>query len=627
MNAIYKIQLILLSCLIFCSCSDYLDKEPDTELTIDMVFDQKQLVERWLGDCYSGIPDPYWGYLHDESWDILADDVTASQRWQQYDWNVLPYLEGNWNTQSSWDGNYWARLPQCIRTSLIFIERAHSIPAEGLTAKEVEYMKAECRFLIAYYYYLLVNTYGPIPFSPGYLTPTEFNLSDLMVGQTPYDEIVEWIDHELLEVSEILPASYSNREKYGRATSIMCLAVRARMLLFAASDLTNGNPDYAGFVNSEGRQLFSNAKDNSKWQKATDACRLLIEKAHAAGHQLYIERNPDGTIDPFGSYQNGFLVSLASANPEILFARPSCNYSSYEDHCTSKLDNGNGGVGVTQELVDAFFMANGLPIEDTHAGYVEEGFSTQDDLRYTMWTDGKPTDDDNMKAITSAGTYNMYCNREPRFYVTVNFHNGWQSRGERHYNMFKGNDNTDNNGTHDAPQSGYLLRKRVNPQTDVLQGLHPYRPGILYRLGEAYLNYIEALNETDGANRNEILEYLNMIRERAGIRPYIIGETTSEAIHVDINDRDAMRKIIRAERRVELCCEGLRYDDLRRWKEAENKLNTQMHGMNYQSDNSEDFFKRTTFLNRIYTKANYWLPIHQTEIDKNPNLIQNPYWK
>lgn len=59
MNAIYKLQLVLLSCLLLCSCSDYLDKEPDTELTIDMVFEQKQLVERWLADCYSGIPDPY----------------------------------------------------------------------------------------------------------------------------------------------------------------------------------------------------------------------------------------------------------------------------------------------------------------------------------------------------------------------------------------------------------------------------------------------------------------------------------------------------------------------------------------------------------------------------------------
>ncbi len=627
MEALNKIQLIILSCLLFCSCSDYLDKEPDTELTIDIVFEQKQLVERWLADCYSGIPDPYWGYLHDESWDLLADDVTASQRWQQYGWKVLPYLEGNWNTQSEWDGNYWARLPQCIRTCLIFSERVHALPAEGLTAQEVEYMKAECRFLTAYYYYLLANTYGPIPFSPGYLTPTEFNLADLMVGQTPYDEIIDWIDKELLAVSEILPASYSSREKYGRATSIMCLAVRARMLLFAASDLTNGNPDYAGFVNCEGKELFNTAKDATKWQKAVAATRLLIEKAHAAGHQLYVEKNPDGTIDPFGSCQNGFLVSLANANPEILFARPSCNYSSYENHCTSKLDNGNGGVGVTQEMVDAFFMANGLPIDDPRANYVEDGFSSEDEVRYTAWTEGKPTDSDNLKAITSEGTYNMYCHREPRFYVAVNFHNAWQSRGQRHYNMLKGNENTDNNGTHDAPQTGYLLRKRVNPQTDVLQGLHPYRPGILYRLGEAYLNYAEALNEADGSNRAEILEYLNRIRERAGIRPYTTGETTADAIHVDINDRDEMRKLIRAERRVELCGEGLRYEDLRRWKAAEKVLNGPKYGMNYQSDNSGDFFKRTAYLNRIYTKANYWLPIHQSEIDKNPNLVQNPFWK
>ncbi len=88
-----------------------------------------------------------------------------------------------------------------------------------------------------------------------------------------------------------------------------------------------------------------------------------------------------------------------------------------------------------------------------------------------------------------------------------------------------------------------------------------------------------------------------------------------------------MRRLIRAERRVELCGEGLRYDDLRRWKEAEKVLNGPMHGMNYQADNTDGFFKRTAYLERIYTKANYWLPIHQSEIDKNPNLVQNPFWK
>lgn len=90
---------------------------------------------------------------------------------------------------------------------------------------------------------------------PNYIAPTDFNLADLMEGQRPYYEVVDWVDKELKEVAEILPAKYTEARKYGRATSIMCLAVRARMLLFAASPLVNGNPDYANHKNKDGENL------------------------------------------------------------------------------------------------------------------------------------------------------------------------------------------------------------------------------------------------------------------------------------------------------------------------------------------------------------------------------------
>jgi len=102
-------------------------------------------------------------------------------------------------------------------------------------------MKAECKFMKAYYYYLLANTYGAVPFKPDYIAPTDFVLADLMEGQTPYYTVIDWVDKTLLEAADVLPAKYTEARKYGRATSIMCLAVRARMLLFAASPLVNGN--------------------------------------------------------------------------------------------------------------------------------------------------------------------------------------------------------------------------------------------------------------------------------------------------------------------------------------------------------------------------------------------------
>lgn len=601
------------------SCVDYLDKEPDTELTLPMVFEDKTRIEGWLANVYSHVPDPYWGYARKLGWDILSDDMTASERWRQWDWKVIPMLLGEWTPSTDWDGNYWARLPQLIREANIFIENVHPLPEQGISATEVTYMKAEMRFMIAYYYYLLSNTYGPVPFKPNYIAPTDFNLADLMEGQRPYYEVVDWVDKELKEVAEILPAKYTEARKYGRATSIMCLAVRARMLLFAASPLVNGNPDYANHKNKDGENLFSTTEDKSKWAYAAQACKELIDAAEAAGHKLYTENNPDGTIDPFMSYQNLFLTRYDEGNTEILFARPGgSEYGEYEKHATPAASGGSGGLGVTQSLVDAFFTENGLPINDD-SEYEETGFSDSDETRdNTVWDT-----EVNGGAITQSGTYNMYCHREPRFYITVSYNNSYFTQEKRLFNFFNGS--ADNPHTHDAPQNGYLIRKKISPDLNVKQGTYKYRPGIVYRLGEAYLNYAEALNESDPGNV-EILYYLNKIRERAGIRQYTTGATDENYIHVDLNDQAEMRKLIRAERRVELSCEGIRYDDLRRWKEAENVLNGDFYGMNFSGKDPSSFYVRTPYLKRVYKKAYYWFPIHQSEMDKNDKLVQSPYW-
>ena len=618
MKLINKILLIS-SVVLLASACNFLDKETDTELTLEMVFNNKTRVEGWLGNVYSGIPDPYWGYANYLGQEILGDDMTPSERWRQWDWNVIPYILGEWTPASSWDGNYWSYLPQRIREAYIFIENAHALPEQGLPEEEIELMKQECRFLAAYYWYLLTDTYGPVPYTPYIIASTDAEVSDLKNSRTPYYEIIDDLDQEFLDIAEHLPTFYSEARKYGRATSIMCYAVRARMLLFAASPLVNGNPDYAEYVDNEGRHLFSTSYDKSRWTKAVQACKLLIDKAEAAGHKLYVELDSNKNPDPYLSVQNMLFTRFDQGNKEILFARPGgCDYGNYERHCSPSNSGGNGGYGVTQTLVDAFFMENGLPINNPESGYVETGFSESDDVRGSQWEK-----EFNGGATTYAGTYNMYCHREPRFYMTVGFDRGWFNAEERRFE-FKRSER-DNPYNHDSPQIGYLNRKKVSPKTNIKEGSYEYRPGILFRLGEAYLNYAEALNETEPGNP-DILEYVNRIRERAGLRKYHTGASNSEYIHVD-NNQEAIRQIIKMERRVELCCEGIRYNDLRRWKEAETVLNGPYEGMNYAGSNAESFYVRTVYQNRVYKKQYYWFPIHQSELDKNENLVQNPYWK
>jgi hypothetical protein len=157
-----------------------------------------------------------------------------------------------------------------------------------------------------------------------------------------------------------------------------------------------------------------------------------------------------------------------------------------------------------------------------------------------------------------------------------------------------------------------------------------YRPSIMYRLGETYLNYIEALNESDPSQTTEILFYLNKIRERAGIPTYGSGP---DQIPAPVG-QDEMRKAIHRERRVELNSEfAIRFDDIRRWKQIEELLSDDSYGMNrngtVKSDdpnNPNAFYVRTPYLKRGFTWKNYWFPITQSQIDRNPNLRQLPGW-
>ena len=460
---------------------------------------------------------------------------------------------------------------------------------------------------------LQAETYGPIPFKPDYIAPTDFDLTELMVGQRPFDEVVNYCDQEMLAAAQQLPPVWQSNEKYGRITSVMALTIRAKMLLFAASPLVNGNEWYASHKNREGENLFSTTYDPNKWVRAAEACKMLIDEAEGAGYQLYKEYNDDGTIDAFSTLQNIWFTSFQDGNREILFPyTKNNNYDNFEFYSNKVVTleyGGGGGLGVYQGLVDAFFMKNGLPIDDPNSGYVEEGFSTEKETRNTAWKYGTGVEGE----ITDAHTYNMYCNREPRFYTTVSYNGSWYNLAGRKYDFLNGH--SDNGHTHDAPQNGYLARKKVHPEDNTRDKSYPWRQVFLYRLASVYLDYAEALNEAydNTASRQEALSYVNQIRERAGVRKYTttgVAVDDEEYIHVD-DTKEAVRNVIRMERRVELCCEGSRWMDIRRWRIAEDlpEMCGDDYGMNFNATTEEDFYQRTVYQTRVWKQAYYWMPV------------------
>ncbi len=629
-----KLIILLLSLILgVTSCSDYLDYQPDDFLTMEMIFSDKIRTEDWLASVYSSVPSPMWGYFKDQGFNLMGDDITIPQEWQPFGWaNVYAYTTANWSSISSWNPNYWVELPKRIRTGLIFLREVRTIPEAGLTEEYVNQMKNEVRFLIAYYYSLMIEMYGSIPFAPEVIYAVDAPASELMTGQTPYDEIVDWIDKELKDVSTKLPAVYSDNNNWGRATAVMALAIRARTLLFAASPLFNGNPDLKDWQNADGVNLFKPEYDAQKWKRAAEAHKELIDAARAGGYDLYREYNADGSIDAFMSYYNLSLKRFSDGNKEIIFGRSENeNLGDFQRHHLPKGIAGNAGMGVTQELVDAFFMKNGIapiigynddgsPIINPASGYVEKGFSSEVERRTTSWPGGGPSNlrEGTLNVITMDGTYNMYCNREPRFYVSVIFNEAWLGVANRRVEFLQ-DGGRDTGYTFDAPQNGYNVRKRISLEVYPIENRFPYQPGILYRLAEAYLGYAEAINEAQGPTE-EAYRYINLVRERAGIPNLQAGLS-----------KEQMREAIRHERRVEFNCEGIRFNDVRRWKLGEKYLNTRLFGMNFngnkKSDDDNDpkaFYKRTFYKNRYFNKKMYLWPVPQAQMDINPNLRQAP---
>ena len=425
------------------SCSDYLDKEPDTELTTEMVFENRDKVYSWLSYVYNIIHTPDKWALTADGYEVFADDITPSARWQQWDWGgVIPKILGQWTINSTWGGNLWHMMPRYIRHGYIFNQMVKAMPDHDLPQSEIDNMKNEVKFLCAYAWWQMAENYGGIPFKPDYIAPTDFTLAELMVGQSKFDDVVDYCDKQMLEAAMALPAVYDDPSKYGRVNRIMALTVRSRMLLFAASPLVNGNPWYTDYVNDQGEQIFNPTYDPQKWEKAVEACKLCIDEAEKAGYGLYVEMGPNGKPDPFLSTYNVHIKRWSEGNHEITF--PVTKGNSYRDtflRTASVREYGGGnGLGVYQGLVDAFFTRNGLPISDPNSGYVEDGFSTAVDDRSaeTSWEYGTG----NPGEVTARGTYNMYCNREPRFYNAVSFHGSWLAVGKRKYNFFmNGRDN------------------------------------------------------------------------------------------------------------------------------------------------------------------------------------------
>lgn len=611
-NILTKGVLFFCTLLLLTGCS-FLDVSDELagNLTQEQVFNDPGYARRWHRNIFTGIPD----YSN-----VRVKDITGSENGLINCWTSMSdELNFGDMTEAAYDvqGGYhagsanfhrWNTLYQLIRQANIFLRDAHTIPAAGsqvdfLNEEELQELRAQARFLRAYYYYLLFELYGPVPLVNDLLSPYE---GELDLPRNSADEVVEYICSEMTDlVNEEggLKDIETTQERLALPTKGVALAVIAKTRILDASPLFNGGfKEALDLTNTDGKRLFSE-EDPEKWTVALKAIEQFL--TFAEGKYQLFKAYTNSVYDPDKSLYEMFM----SYNDEIIWASSKTFFNNlggwgYDHVCTPYSERqGHQTAAVMQELVDDFFMKDGLTIEES-ALYKKEGFTK----------------------IGGQDIHNKWIDREPRFYQSV-FYQGkkWQVSNNPIYFYYGGNNGADK--TQNFPATGYLLFKRECRKL-YNQGSHPkgqYRPSIIFRLADFYLLYAEVLNEVNPADP-KIIEYIDKVRERAGIpllktiKPNILG------------NRNELREAIRRERRIELCTEGQRYFDVRRWMIAEEegyKQGGDFYGMNMFGPKGDKnaFYEKTYTETRIFEKRMYLYPIPLSQVQISKQMVQNPLWQ
>jgi hypothetical protein len=520
--------------------------------------------------------------------DAASDDAVSSQSGDQvtllstgnYTAASFPTGDDLWtvtttvglNSFVSSYSSYWSG----IRYANVFIANIPVVPIKdaiingkvnGIGVSNRYILQSEARFLRALFYFELVRRYGGVPL----LGNTVYNINDnLSIPRSSFADCINYIVSECdaIKDSLITVQTYSPSADNWRATKGSAMALKARVLLYAASPLfndpANGNTNpLTGYT----------SYDKTRWTTAAQAAQDVI--------------NLDSyTLDP--SFPQVFLTEN---DPEILFMRETDNGKNIEnDNAPIGFPTAiaNGITSPTQDLVNAYPMSNGLPITNPLSGY---------------------------------DATNPYANRDPRLGYTI-LHNGspWLNSTVQTYN---GGQSRPLSGSTTETLTGYYMDKFMTPQ-DITSStfVNHNEDWIEFRYAEILLNYAEAENEVSGPSA-AVYAPLYQLRLRAGIP---IG-TGSYGLTVTAN-QDTMRSIIQNERRIEMAFEEQRFFDIRRWKLAETVMNQPRMGVSIQNSGGTLIYNYVPvpIASKFIAPKMYLYPIPYPEIVKDPSLKQNPGW-
>lgn len=633
-------------CLSLSSCSDFLNVSDElaSNLTLEQVFESAKYAREWHANIFNCIPD--------YSFIFQTESSANANPWPHYsNETAISYGPAQWAMFNGFNASNaqfhrFGPLYTYIRQAHMFINRVVPIGKVGdidvLTQEDVNRMKSEAKFFIAFSYFSLFELYGPLPIVDGEEDPSTTNFNYPRASVNEMTNYIDGLLQEVLDENTLPKAVHSYNSEMGeyvdnmnemvRPTQATVLALRAKLWVYAASPLFNGGYKEAlELTDNSGKKLFE-AFDKSKWETAKRHLESFLTFAEKEGFELYRVFNKKTNIE---NPSESVYELFQTYNREIIWATSKTSLNGtggteVDRRFTPRdINSGLSGIGVSQQSVDAFFTRNGLDIKEDPE-YNETGFSNiPNPCTFERFAGGALRIDKKV--------FNMYANREPRFYHAVTYQGkSWhiQPKAGWFFDASKGGPNDNSNAGREI-YSGYILFKRGNETLyNSGSGIKAFaRPSIIFRLADFYLYYAEVCNELNAKDPN-VIEYLDRVRSRAGIAGY--KELHSKNIKTNvIGNYEAQAKAIRKERQVELFTEGQRYFDIRRWmicgKNEEADM-TVFYGMNREGSkdiapgNPGSYFNRTLTRNQQWIKAMYLYPIPHTEVVKCKLIVQNPLW-